>query len=552
MDLAIAIRIGSPQSSLNFVRKTIESIQKNIGDCRYRFIISLDPKIPQEVKDYLKEKQKESPINFEFFPEETIYWAEFINKAIKRAQDCEYFIKAHDDIELLTPNFFPTVKKILSSIREPYAWVSFTPVGYLQGHWATPTRLGFYTDFLEKDAWEKRKVFQFHRLPDGWWRGPWWKELPYLLQQRLISKILPFFQFFKYPGIKMKEEYQKLLDFPSAPVKCHAPWNTFVLIKMSVLNELGPCENWQTYNALLVDEDWGLRALKLKYSNIWIPSIKYLHLKLAIGGDRAQPQIRKDRDRVSALFTKKWGFGLEPSKMDLTWIKSHYGNTNIPWSLGRNSYDWDYPKMEGMDKLENEGSCRLHLGCGKIRLSSFTNIDIVPSPAVDKILDVSKLDYPDNSVSLIYTAHVLEHFPRAKVPLVLKEWYRVLKSDGKAIIVIPNFDRCVDWYTLRFPLAHLRYVFLRWCLGIKKIESGRKLTDNFIGDVMGGGPSKDIDYSYESYHKILFNPESFRKLAEAAGFSKILEIDLEKGDFPISEVDPKELHWSSMAFSLYK
>ncbi len=118
------------------------------------------------------------------------------------------------------------------------------------------------------------------------------------------------------------------------------------MIKISVLKEIGPCENWQTYHALLVDEDWGLRALQLKYWNIWISQIEYLHHRPAVGGDRAQYQIKSDVKRVHGLFEKKWGFHDSPTgeKGKLEWIKSQYKNTFIPWSINRNSYDWDYIK----------------------------------------------------------------------------------------------------------------------------------------------------------------------------------------------------------------
>jgi len=545
-DLAIAIRIGSPQSSLSLVRQTIESIQENIGICNYRFILSLDPKIPQEIKDYIARKQKESTEKFEVFPEESLYWAEFINKAIQSAQDCEYFIKAHDDIKLLTPNFFPRVKRILSAIKEAFAWVSFTEVGYLYGHWSPPTRPGFYKDYLEAKAWEKRKMFQFHRLPDNWWKPSWRKWLPYIIQQRAIGKLFPKFQVFRYPEQKMSDEYQELLDFPFGPVKCHAPWNAFVLIKTSVLNDLGPCENWHTYHALFVDEDWGLRALRLKYWNIWIPSIKYLHIRPTVGGDRSQYQIAKDTKRVHNLFFEKWGFHLPPTKEELRKISSEHADNFIPWSIGRNSYDWDYLEVD-KEIINN-----LHLGCGNIRLKGFINIDMAPSPAVDKIMDARKLEYPDNSIEVIYSAHLLEHFRRGMVPRVLREWYRVLKPGGRAVIVVPNFDRLVDWYTLRFPLRHIKYVFLKYVLGLEGIESGRELTDNFIGDVVGGAPLPELETGYENYHKTLFNPASFRKLARDAGFREIKEIDLKKDNFPIPQVDPKKLHWASMAFLLKK
>lgn len=351
MDLAIAIRIGSPRSSLLLVKKTIESIQNNIGDCSYRFILSVDPLVLEEVKDYIRKKKRISPDKFELFPEQTLYWADFINKAIQLAQDCEYFIKAHDDVELTTPDFFPKLKKILNAMEESYAWVSFDETSYLEGHWAPPTRTGFYKDYLEENAWERRKMFQFHALPDGWWKPPLWKELPYLFQQQLLTKISPSLRILSCPKVIMSKKYRKLLDMPYGPVKCHAPWNAFVLIKTDILNKIGLCENWQTPHALTVDEDWGLRALQLKYWNIWIPSLKFAHIHPLEGGDRSQYQIKNVVKRVGELFMKKWGFSSSnPTEEEINKIQLQHVNNYIPWSIGRYSYEWDYLKLNNNKK----------------------------------------------------------------------------------------------------------------------------------------------------------------------------------------------------------
>jgi len=70
---------------------------------------------------------------------------------------------------------------------------------------------------------------------------------------------------------------------------------------MSVLNDwaLRALANLQ---CLFCDEDWGLRLWKKKYWNVWIPEIKYLHVKPLIGGDRSQFQIKKDHARVENYF----------------------------------------------------------------------------------------------------------------------------------------------------------------------------------------------------------------------------------------------------------
>ena len=57
---------------------------------------------------------------------------------------------------------------------------------------------------------------------------------------------------------------------------------------------------------------------------------------------------------------------------------------------------------------------KLHLGCGNKRISGFTNIDILNSPAVDVVADIMNLPYESKTVDMIYACNVLEHFGRNK------------------------------------------------------------------------------------------------------------------------------------------
>jgi SAM-dependent methyltransferase len=208
--------------------------------------------------------------------------------------------------------------------------------------------------------------------------------------------------------------------------------------------------------------------------------------------------------------------------------------------------------MNGTMQNNKSDIINLHIGCGNIRLNNFINVDIIEGPAVDRIMDARKLDFADNSVDLIYTSHVIEHFPHGEVPLVLKEWNRVLKNGGKLIVITPNFDKHVDWYIFRKPFSLMKYMFLHYIVKIDDVDSGRIMTDNFVADVTGGALFPKIAYNYESYHKVIFNPSSLKELAKNVGFYKAEKINLKSDQFPINGIDSKKLHWSSMGFIFYK
>lgn len=344
MKVAIAIKIGSPETTLELVQTTIKSIMTNIGTDDYKIIINMSPFINKSIKDYIRYLQEEKGNLIDLMPTKDVnmYWADFINEAIDRAEGCEYFIKSHDDIDLLTPNFISIVEDKLKHITEPVGWVSFTDKDYLNGNWAPSTRVGWHKDYLFEDAWSKRTMFQFHNLPDNWFKSSFLRNCIYKLE----IKIRGLFKLKACASPKHSKEYYADLpyDMPIAPVKCHSPFNHFVLISMEKLKEIGKCENWKTYNALLVDEDWGLRALQLGLNNIWIPDIDYVHCRPDHGGTRSWDDIVADKERVHKLFSKKWDFNYPSTIEELDFIKEKYKNTNIVWSFDKNSYDWEYIK----------------------------------------------------------------------------------------------------------------------------------------------------------------------------------------------------------------
>ena len=91
---------------------------------------------------------------------------------------------------------------------------------------------------------------------------------------------------------------------------------------------------------------------------------------------------------------------------------------------------------------------KLHLGCGDKRIEGYTNIDVRYIPGVDEINNVRFLrNYKNNSVSLIYACHVLEHFSRWEYKTVLTRWFELLKVDGVLRLAVPDFAAICSYYT---------------------------------------------------------------------------------------------------------
>jgi SAM-dependent methyltransferase len=94
----------------------------------------------------------------------------------------------------------------------------------------------------------------------------------------------------------------------------------------------------------------------------------------------------------------------------------------------------------------------LHVGCGRNRKDRTTpgfagpewaelRLDIDPGAEPDivgSMLDLSAV--ADGSVDAVFSAHSLEHLHAHEVPLALREFLRVLRPDGFAVLIVPDLQ----------------------------------------------------------------------------------------------------------------
>ncbi len=133
---------------------------------------------------------------------------------------------------------------------------------------------------------------------------------------------------------------------------------------------------------------------------------------------------------------------------------------------------------------------RLNLGCGDTNAPGFVNVDARPAPHVHHVQRIDRLSaFADDSVTLIYVSHCLEHVPHVQVPAVLKEWRRVLKPGGTLRISVPDFDLMVDTY----------------------LDNQREMRSIQL-PLMGAQ-----DYPF-NFHYVCFNAADLSRLLQEAGF----------------------------------
>ncbi len=94
---------------------------------------------------------------------------------------------------------------------------------------------------------------------------------------------------------------------------------------------------------------------------------------------------------------------------------------------------------------KEEKPLRLHLGCGQNHFDGYINIDYPPSEHIvqvshvaDVFGDITKLNFPQQSVDEIRLHHVLEHFNRVVALAMLIKWHKWLKIGGRIHIETPD------------------------------------------------------------------------------------------------------------------
>lgn len=119
--------------------------------------------------------------------------------------------------------------------------------------------------------------------------------------------------------------------------------------------------------------------------------------------------------------------------------------------------------------MDDKKGCpmKLNLGCGTDIRAGYKNYDVVKVDGADGIIDLNKkLPFKDNSIEEILCLDTIEHLQTSPIN-VLKEFYRVLKENGTAIIRVP-FCRHPSAYSM----DHIRYFMPYSFDGIHSPENG--------------------------------------------------------------------------------
>jgi len=114
------------------------------------------------------------------------------------------------------------------------------------------------------------------------------------------------------------------------------------------------------------------------------------------------------------------------------------------------------------DLFNGQPKCVLHVApepCFEPRMRKLLGEGYITSDLTNPLamsrMDITSIDYPDGTFDVIYCSHVLEHVPEDR--RAMKEFYRVLKKGGWAILLVPiSGETTLEDLSIVDPLERLR------------------------------------------------------------------------------------------------
>ena len=177
-----------------------------------------------------------------------------------------------------------------------------------------------------------------------------------------------------------------------------------------------------------------------------------------------------------------------------------------------------------MNFLLKKRIMKINLGSGKRFLKGYIHIDCQKYEHIQYISQIDDLSFLESeSVDEIYSSHAFEYFDDVQAPIVLSEWRRVLKKEGKLRISVPNFDALLKVYKITNDLGRItgplygrwqnssNVIYHRTCYNFNKLS--KLLKESKFHSVETWDPFdffNSIDPNYDDYSKAVYPHMDFK------------------------------------------
>lgn len=184
--------------------------------------------------------------------------------------------------------------------------------------------------------------------------------------------------------------------------------------------------------------------------------------------------------------------------------------------------------------LRSRRDLSVNIGSGGKGLPDWVNIEVIQMRDTTLCLDIRRrLPLADGSVARILAEHVVEHIDfRHDVPLVFRDWRRVLRPSGVVRIIVPDAKRYMQAY-LSGNADH--WLALGWDLG--KMPQDIYTPVHIVNHV----------FHQEGEHLFGYDFDTMEWALRKAGFAKIQRMSFRVSLDPLLAIDQQ----NHAAYSLY-
>lgn len=190
-----------------------------------------------------------------------------------------------------------------------------------------------------------------------------------------------------------------------------------------------------------------------------------------------------------------------------------------------------YKDLEEYINKNKDKLIKLHIGCGSKYWDSWCNIDANPmedsdthrgkmSIQPDVWADIKNMDCKENSIDIICSHHVIEHFYRYEAIEIIQKFYEILKPGGILVTEMPNLNGILN--------------LLFW-LPIKPTYDESYKNRNLIKSQLYGASWERNEKGYP-YHKYIWDKNEFCKELKKMGFEIVLSTGATKSHVPFRDM----------------